>query len=131
MNKIALRIILTSFFLLLAGGSFFAVLAVEEDKRVSKIRAEQEQFLANAREIEQARQAYLQSVADSREASRQAMITAKSQYETLLKNQPALIKQNQKQTITTVPQLVPVASSSNVTSTQTSKPKAARATKTS
>lgn len=131
MNKIALRIILVSFFLLLFGGSFFAVLAVEEDKRVAKIKSGQEQFLANAREIEQARQDYLDGVAKSREASRQAMTTAQGQYETLLKNQPALIQQNQKQTTTTVSQLVPVASSSNVNNTQMAKPKAVRTTKTS
>lgn len=130
MNKVALRIILVSFFLLLFGSSFFAVLAVEEDKRLAKIKTEQEQFLANAREIEQARQAYLDGIAQSREASRQAMLEAKSQYEALLKNQPSLIQKNQKQTVTTVKQLVPVASSSNVSSTQTSKPKPKATTKT-
>lgn len=131
MSKVALRIILISFFLLLFGGSFFAVLAVEEDKRLTKIKAEQEQFLSNAREIEQARQTYLDGVAQSREASRQGMIMAKSQYEQLLKDQPSLIQKNQKQTSTAVQQLVPAASSSNVSSTQTAKPKSTRTTKTS
>lgn len=131
MNKVTLRIILVSFFLLLAGGSFFVVLAVEEDKRLAKVKAEQAQFLSNAREIEQARQAYLESVLQSRASSKEAMATAKAQYEALLKNQTSLIQQNQKQTTTTVEQLVPVASSSNVSGTQTSKPKSTRTTKTS
>ncbi|MFZ2187197.1 MAG: hypothetical protein WAV46_01030 [Candidatus Moraniibacteriota bacterium] len=131
MNKIVLRIILVSFFLLLAGGSFFAVLAVEEDRRVAKNKAERTQFLSNAREIEQARQVYLDGVAQSREASRQGMATAKAQYEALLKDQTSLVKQNQKQTTTTVQQLVPVANTSNVGSTQTTKPKSVRTTKTS
>lgn len=133
MNKIVLRIILVSFFLLLSIGSFFAVLAVEEDRRLAKTKTEQEQFLINVREIEQARQAYLESVAESRTASKDAMAVAQAQYETLLKNQSTLVEQKKKQTVTTVPvqQLVPVASSSNVKSTQTSKPKATRTTKTS
>jgi len=135
MNKITLRIIIVSFFLLLSIGSFFVVLAVEEDRRLAKTKIDQEQFLANAREIEKARQAYLESVAESRAASREAMTVAKNQYETLLKNQSALVEQQKKKTVTTVPvqQLVPVASSSNVTKTQTSKPKATatRKTKTS
>ena len=131
MNKIALRIILVSFFLLLAGGSFLAVLAVEEDRRLAKIKVEQEQFLSSARDVNQARQAYLESVAQSRDVSRQNMETAKSQYEQLLKDQPALVQKNKTQTTTTVPTLVPVANSSNVSSTQTTKPKSTRTTKTS
>lgn len=133
MNKIVLRIILVSFFLLLSIGSFFAVLAVEEDRRLAKAKTDQEQFLINAREIEQARQAYLQSIAESRAASKDAMAVAQEQYKTLLKNQPTLVEQKKKQTVTTVPvkQLVPVATKSNVKSTQTSKPKSTRTTKTS
>lgn len=133
MNKVVLRIIIVSFFLLLSVGSFFVVLAVEEDRRLAKTKIEQAQFLSNMNEIEQARKAYLESVAQSRDASRQGMATAKAQYEALLKDQPALIEKSKKQTVTTVPvkQLVPVATSSNVKSTQTSKPKATRTTKTS
>ncbi|HCJ45524.1 MAG: hypothetical protein GW815_01925 [Candidatus Moranbacteria bacterium] len=136
MNKISLRIILVSFFLLLFGGSFFAVLAAEEDKRIAKIRAEREQFLASAKETADARTAYLEGLTQSREAARQEMQKAKGQYETLLKNQPALVKQNEKTTTTTVKQLVPVASSSNVASSQTtksvvSKPKATTKSKAS
>lgn len=133
MNKAVLRIIVVSFFLLLSGGSFLAVLAVEEDRRLAKTKYEQTQFLNNAREIERSRQAYLESIAQSRAASKESMATAKSQYEALLANQASLIEQNKKQTTTTVPvkQLVPVASSSNVTNTQSTKPKAIRTTKTS
>ncbi|MEI8096777.1 MAG: hypothetical protein WCG73_01575, partial [Candidatus Moraniibacteriota bacterium] len=126
-----LRIMLVSFFLLLSIGSFFAVLFVEEDRRLAKVKADQDQFLNNARAVEQARQAYLESVAQSRDASKQGMATAKTQYEQLLKDQPSLVQKNQKQTTTSVPTLVPVASSSNVSSAQTTKPKAATKTKTS
>lgn len=121
MNKLSIRIILVSFSLLIFGGSFFAVLASEEDKRIAKIRAERDAFLASAKEIADARTAYLEGIAQSREASRQEMQKAKGQYETLLKNQPALVKQNEKTTTTTVKQLVPVATSSNVASAQTTK----------
>ena len=131
MNKISSKIILVSIVVLLFGGSFFTVLAVEGTKRLAKIRSEQQQFLENVREAEQARQAYLENVAQSREASRKEMDAAKDQYESLLKDQPSLIQDNQKQTVTTVKELVPVADSSNVSSTQTSKPKSTSTTKTS
>lgn len=131
MNKISLRIILVSFFIILFGGSFFAVLAVEENNRLAKSQAAQEQFLNDVKALDQARQIYLNSIAESRTTSKADMATAKAQYEALLKNQPSLIQQNQKQTTKAVSQLVPVANSSNVSSTQTSKPAATRKTKTS
>jgi len=131
MNKTSLRVILALFFIILFGGSFFAVLAGEENKRLAKSKADQEQFLSDVQALDRARQAYLESVLQSRTASKADMATAKAQYETLLKDQPSLIQQNQKQTTTTVKQLVPVASSSNVKSTQTAKPKSTRTTKTS
>lgn len=122
MNKTSLRIILISFFIILFGGSFFAVLAVEENSRLAKSKAGQEQFLNDVKALDRARQAYFDSIVQSRTLSKADMTTAKAQYEALLKNQPSLIQQNQKQTTTTVKQLVPVASSSNVKSTQASKP---------
>lgn len=142
MNKTGFRVILVSFFIVLFGGSFFAVLAVEENNRLAKSKANQEQFLSDVQALDRARQAYLESVLESRTASKEGMAIAKTQYETLLKNQPTFIAQNQKQTTTTVKQQVPVASSGNskntnssgsssVKSTQTSKPAATRTTKTS
>lgn len=131
MNKIGLRITLILFFLILFGGSFFAVLASEENKRLTKSKVDQEQFLSDVREIERARQTYLENVLQARTASKEGMATAKKQYEKLLSDQPALIQQNRKQTTTTVKQLVPVATSSNVSSTQASKPKSTTKTKTS
>lgn len=131
MNKIGLRSALILFFLILSGGSFFAVLASEENKRLSKSKADQEQFLSDVRELEKARQEYLDRVAQAREASKQGMTTAKKQYEQLLSDQPALIQKNRKQTTVSVKKLVPVATSSNVSSTQASKPKSTKTTKTS
>ncbi|MDO8565865.1 MAG: hypothetical protein Q7S04_01600 [Candidatus Moranbacteria bacterium] len=142
MNKTGLRVILVSFFIVLFGGSFFSVLAVEENNRLAKSKANQEQFLSDVQALDRARQAYLESVLESRTASKEGMAVAKAQYEALLKNQPTLIAQNQKQTTTTVKQQVPVASSGNskstkssgsssVKSTQASKPAATRTTKTS
>ncbi len=121
MNKISIRIILTSFALFGFGASFFAVLASEEDKRVAKIQAERDAFLASAKETADARKAYLEGITQSRELAREEMKKAKGQYETLLKNQPALVKQNEKTTTTMVEKLVPVASSSNVASSQSKK----------
>jgi ElaB/YqjD/DUF883 family membrane-anchored ribosome-binding protein len=115
----------------LFGGAYFAVLATEENKRLAKNTTDREQFMNDVRDLDRARQSYLESVLQSRTASQQDMGKARKQYEELLKNQPTLIKQNQKQSTTTVKQLVPVANSSNVSSTQTTKPKSTRTTKTS
>lgn len=131
MGKTKIRIIIILISVILFGGVYFVVLATEENKRLAKNSAAREQFLNEVRDLDRARQIYLESVLQSRAASREEMEKAKKQYEELLKNQPDMIKSNQKQTTTTVKELVPVANSSNVNSTQTSKPKSTRTTKTS
>lgn len=131
MGKTKIRSVILVLALVLFGGSYFAVLAVEQNRRLAKNIVDQERLLDNVRELDRARQLYLESILQSRAASRQSMEVAKQQYEELLKNQPSLIQQNTKQATTTVEQLVPVASSSNVSSTQTSKPTSTRTTKTS
>ena len=131
MGKTKIRVIVILIFIILFGGAYFAVLAAEENKRLAKSDFDREQFLNNVRDLDQARKLYLESVLQSRTASKQSMEMAKKQYEELLKNQPSLVQKNQKQTTTTVEQLVPVASSSNVDTTQTAKPKSTRTTKTS
>lgn len=131
MGKSKIRVIIILLFILLFGGAYFAVLAAEENKRLAKNTADREQFMNDVRDLDQARKLYLESVLQSRTASKQDMEKARKQYEELLKNQPTLIQQNQKQSTTTVQQLVPVADSSNVNSTQTTKPKSTRTTKTS
>lgn len=131
MGKTKIRVIIVLLFIILFGGAYFAVLAAEENKRLAKNVADREQFMNDVRDLDQARKVYLESVLQSRTASQQDMAKAKKQYEKLLKNQPTLVQQNQKQTTTTVQQLVPVANSSNVSSTQTTKPKSTRTTKTS
>ncbi|MFZ2299724.1 MAG: hypothetical protein WAW00_01145 [Candidatus Moraniibacteriota bacterium] len=131
MGKTKIRGIVLALSIILFGGSYFAVLAVEENRRLAKNIADREQFMIDVRELDRARQLYLESVLESRAASKQNMELARQQYEELLKNQPSLIQQNKKQATTTVQQLVPVAKSSNVSATQTSKPKSTRTTKTS
>ena len=131
MDKTKIRVIIVLLFIIFFGATYFSVLAAEENKRLAKNKSDQEQFLNSIRETDLARKSYLESVLQSRTASKQNMELAKQQYEESLKNQPALIQQNQKQATTTVKQLVPVASSSNVGTTQTAKPKSTRTTKTS
>jgi ElaB/YqjD/DUF883 family membrane-anchored ribosome-binding protein len=128
-TKIRAIIILTS--VILFGGTYFAVLATEESKRLAKNSDNREQFMNNVRDLDQARKLYLESVLQSRNVSKQEMSKAREQYEKLLKDQPSLVQQNQKQTTTKIEQLVPVADSSNVSATQTTKPKSTRTTKTS
>jgi ElaB/YqjD/DUF883 family membrane-anchored ribosome-binding protein len=131
MGKTKIRVIIVLLFIILFGGVYFVVLATEENKRLAKNSTAQEQFMNDVRDLDQARKIYLESVLRNRAASKQEMDRAKEQYEKLLKDQPALVQNNQKQTTTKVEQLVPVANSSNVSSTQTTKPKSTRTTKTS
>lgn len=131
MDKIKIRIIVILLAIIAFGGTYFAVLAAEESKRLAKNTADREQFMNDVRELDRARQLYLESVMRHRVASKQNMDQAKQQYEELLKNQPTLIQENQKQTTAKVEQLVPVAKSSNVSTAQTAKPKSTRTTKTS
>lgn len=131
MDKIKIRIIVILLSIIAFGGTYFAVLAAEESKRLAKQSVDQEEFLKSIREMDLARKSYLESVMQSRAASKQNMDQAKQQYEELLKNQPMLIQENQKQTTAKVEQLVPVAKSSNVSTAQTEKPKSTRKTKTS
>lgn len=131
MGKTKVRVVIILISIISFGGVYFAVLATEENKRLAKNSAAREQFLNEVRDLDRARQIYLESVLQSRAASRKEMEKAKKQYEELLKNQPDMIKSNQKQTTTTVKELVSVANSSNVSSTQTTKPKSTRTTKTS
>jgi ElaB/YqjD/DUF883 family membrane-anchored ribosome-binding protein len=131
MGKTKIRAIIILISVILFGGTYFAVLATEESKRLAKNFDNREQFMNNVRDLDQARKLYLESVLQSRNVSKQEMSKAREQYEKLLKDQPSLVQQNQKQTTTKVEQLVPVANSSNVGSTQTTKPKSTRTTKTS
>ena len=105
-------------------GPFAAVVAVENSKKAEKIVNEQQ-------ENEEARLQYLSDLAAQKAHLTQYMTDAKTEYEKLLQDQPALIAANQKQVDQKT--TVPVVTKKAVTkpATTTSKPKSSSKTKTS
>lgn len=123
---------------------FTAILAVENGKRAEKIAREQREYLEAQKAIEQSRYQYYLDIAEHKNNLKRSMADAKTQYEQLLKDQPALIGQHQKQvTQTTVQPVVTEkvvkpattaeksSSSSSSSSAISSKPKSSAKTKTS
>lgn len=129
----------TKFFLFLFAlfaflGPFAAILAIEKTKRAESLIAKQEEIALAQKETALARYQYYLDENDRKNNLKQSMQEAKTQYEQLLKDQPALIKQKQ----TTVNQTVikPVAVQKVVTAqvpvaSTSSKPKSSTKTKTS
>jgi hypothetical protein len=116
-------------------GPFVAIVAVENAKRVQKFSSEQEAYAAMKRETEAARYQYYLDLAERKNNLRQSMADAKAQYEQLLKDQPGLVKANQKTvtkttlepTVTKKTVEVPTTSKSS----SSSKPKTSTKTKSS
>lgn len=118
-------------------GPFAAVLTIEKAKRAEKLAQQQQEIAIAQRDAEIARYQYYLELADRKNNLRQAMQEAKTQYEQLLKEQPALIKEKQTTVTQTViqpvvtqkvvEQTVPASSSAS----STSQPKASAKTKTS
>jgi hypothetical protein len=121
-------------------GPFAAIVAVENAKRVQKFSSEQEAYAAMKRETEAARYQYYLDLAERKNNLRQSMADAKAQYEQLLKDQPSLVKANQKTvtkttlepTVTKKVVEVPTTSkSSSSSSSSSSTPKTSTSTKSS
>lgn len=136
MPNIKVRFVLTVIACVAFFGPFFAVIAVENAKRDSKLLANQELSASVKKETEEARYRYYLEVAEKRSASSQLMTDAKNLYETLLKKQPELILENQKTVTQTT--LEPVVTQKTVTkpvtttkSTSAAKPKSSAKSKTS
>lgn len=131
-TKITLALITVGAFF----GPFVAIVAVENAKRVQKFSSEQEAYAAMKRETEAARYQYYLDLAERKNNLRQTMADSKAQYEQLLKDQPGLVKANQK-TVTkttlepTVTKKVVEVPSTSKSSSSSSKPKASTSTKSS
>jgi len=129
------KIFLFLFVILAFLAPFAAVIAVEKSKRAEKLIKKQEEMAVAKKEIEQARYQYYLDINDQKNNLKQSMGESKAQYEQLLKDQPALIKE--KQTTMTQTVIEPVATKKLVeqkvvsSPTSSSKPKSSTTTKTS
>ncbi|MBP9728420.1 MAG: hypothetical protein KBD27_03515 [Candidatus Moranbacteria bacterium] len=134
MSKFATRFFLLVFVLVAFVGPFAAIVTLDKAKRAEKIIAEQKDVARAQKEAAAVRYQYYLDVNDRRNNLKQAMQDAKTQYEQLIKDQPALVKE--KQTAVTQTVIKPVVTQKVVeqkvpaTST-TSKPKSSSKTKSS
>lgn len=146
MTKIKTRIILFLFVITAFLGPFIAITTIEKAKRSDQLLAQEREAAAAQTEAAYARYQYYLEVSDRKTNLKQAMDESKAQYEQLIKDQPAMVKDKQttvtqtviKPVVTqkTVQQKTATASSKSSTSSNTStpapsKPKATTTTKTS
>ncbi len=96
MANIKVRFFLTLLVLAAFFGPFMAVIAVENARRENKVLSDKEIAAAAKKEADDARYQYYLGIAEQRDVLRKSMANSKSQYEQLLKDQPQLIKDNQK-----------------------------------
>ncbi len=129
MDKTKTRIILILVAVIILGGSYFGVLATEEKKRLSSRNVAREDLATTITEMERVRREYFSAIEERRAELRQSMDSAKEQYETLLKEQPALIDANKKGV--TVPVKKTVTVKVPTTTVTKSKPQSTRKTKSS
>ncbi len=129
MDKTKIRIILILVAVIILGGSYFGVLATEEKKRLSSRNVAREDLATTITEVERVRREYFSAIEERRAELRQSMDSAKEQYETLLKEQPALIDANKKGV--TVPVKKTVTVKVPTTTVTKSKPQSTRKTKSS
>ncbi len=129
MDKTKTRIILILVAVIILGGSYFGVLATEEKKRLSSRNVAREDLATTIMEMERVRREYFSAIEERRAELRQSMDSAKEQYETLLKEQPALIDANKKGV--TVPVKKTVTVKVPTTTVTKSKPQSTRKTKSS
>lgn len=138
MSKFATRFVLLVFVLGAFIGPFVAIVTIEKSKRAEKLVAEQQSAAQAQKEAAAIRYQYYLDVNDRRNNLKQAMADAKTQYDELMKQQPALVKEKQ----TTINQTVikPVVTqklveqkvtATNSSTSSTSKPKTSTKTKTS
>lgn len=108
-----------------------AVLAAEKNRQATKALAMQQEYADAKTQADSARYQYYLEISQRKDALKQAMRDAKTQYEQLLKEQPDKIKE--KQTAVTQTTIQPVVVQKEVTQTvsTSSKPKTSTKTKTS
>lgn len=132
MSKFITRFFLVLFALVAFLGPFAAIIVLDKTKRAERIVSEQREAAQARKEAAAARYQYYLDVDDRKNNLKQAMEEAKKQYEQLLLDQPALIKE--KQTTVTQTVIKPVVTQKVVeqkVATTPAKPKASTKTKSS
>lgn len=129
MNKWFVRTASLVFSLVLFVGASYFVLSSEQAKRIEQQRVSRERFMADLKEADRLRQEYFAQIDAKRAISQAQMDAAKQEYETLLANQPELVKNQQQPVTKTVTQTVPVTQTVKVPAGSTVT--ASRKTKTS
>ncbi len=129
MDKTKTRIILVLIAVIIFGASYFGVLMTEQKKRLASRNATASDIQLSLSESDRIREAYFKAIEAKKAELSKAMGDAKTQYEKLLSDQPALIDANKKGV--SVPVQKTVTTQVPTTSVTTSKPAATRKTKTS
>ena len=110
------------------GGSYFGVLLTEQRKRLASRSAAASDIRISLSEADRLRAEYFAAIEAKKAELSKAMEDAKSQYEKLLSDQPAIIDANKKGVSVPVQKTVTTQVPTTVTS---AKPQATRKTKTS
>lgn len=133
MKKFVTRFFLLTFALVAFIGPFAAIVSLDSTRRAERISKEQQEAAEAQKETAALRYQYYLDINDRRNNLKQAMEDSKAQYEQLLKDQPALVKE--KQTTVTQTVIKPVATKKvveqQVTTAKASKPKSSSKTKSS
>jgi peptidoglycan hydrolase CwlO-like protein len=129
MDKMKTRIIIILLVVIVFGGAYFGVLVTEQKKRFFAHAAMQDDLLASIADSKRRQAEYFAAVGAKKEELAKSMDAAKSQYEKLLRDQPALIEANKKGVSVPVEKTVTVQVPT--TTPVVSKPISTRKTKTS
>jgi Tfp pilus assembly protein PilO len=128
MDKTKTRIILVLIAVIIFGASYFGVLVTEQKKRLASRSVTANDIQASLSESDRLRAAYFTAIEAKKAELSKAMGDAKTQYEKLLSDQPALIDANKRGVSVPVTKTVTTQVPTTVTSV---KPQATRKTKTS
>jgi peptidoglycan hydrolase CwlO-like protein len=96
MDKMKTRIIIILLAIIVFGGVYFGVLMTEQKKRFLTHAAMQDDLLASIADSKRRQAEYFAAVGAKKEELAKSMDAAKSQYEKLLQDQPALIEANKR-----------------------------------
>lgn len=128
-----IRLVAGAFAVVMLAGAMFAVLFVEQRKRIASHDEELASLLSWMIASDEARKKYYDGLSTEREKLRQQMADSKSQYDELVAKQPDLVKSSQQQVTKVVSEVVPVQvkTTTPVSSSSSSSTKSTRSTKAS
>ncbi len=128
MNSILIKSLVVVSSAVVVAGSSFAVLETERDKKIQKAALAQAERIRFTEEWNRSHEEFLLKIEEERKASKEQMIEVKKQYEDLLAQQPAIIKEHTRTEqrtenvqVTNFQQIGTVTGSGTTTKTQTVK----------